>query len=311
MPALGTDVKSTEATRLWWGGSLLALSGLAWGGMFPVVKAVLTFIDPFTFAFIRHGLTAVIFLAILAVVEGPRNLACGKHKLRVWALGTIGFGGYGLLAFIGLQNTRAEHAAVIMALLPLITILVNWGLRGVRPSVVSAVCIAVGIAGVALVVTDGNFSSFAAGNSAIPDLMVVLGAVCWVFYTLGRSTVSDWSTLRYTALTCVYSVSSLAVAAAIVWWLGDEKLPTMVEVKPFASALAYTVILASVIAVLSWNVGINIVGPSKGVLFINLVPVTAFAIAVAQGRTPDVTEIVGVVLVIVALVANSSYTPRS
>jgi drug/metabolite transporter (DMT)-like permease len=60
-----------------------------------------------------------------------------------------------------------------------------------------------------------------------------------------------------------------------------------------------------VLAVLAWNAGIAILGPANGVLFINLVPITAFAIGVAQGHRFGASEIIGVVLVIGALLANN------
>jgi drug/metabolite transporter (DMT)-like permease len=45
--------------------------------------------------------------------------------------------------------------------------------------------------------------------------------------------------------------------------------------------------------------------PARAVLFINLVPVTAFTIAVLGGRVPTRAELIGVALVIAALALNS------
>ncbi|UPG74487.1 hypothetical protein MVG78_01585 [Roseomonas gilardii subsp. gilardii] len=69
--------------------------------------------------------------------------------------------------------------------------------------------------------------------------------------------------------------------------------------------LGYLIGVASVLGVLGWNAGMRAMGAARGVLFINLVPVTAFAIAVAGGRVPVGAEMAGVALVIAALVLNS------
>jgi drug/metabolite transporter (DMT)-like permease len=69
--------------------------------------------------------------------------------------------------------------------------------------------------------------------------------------------------------------------------------------------LAYLVVIAAVLAVFSWNVGIRAVGPVNGVLFINLVPITAFAIGLAQGHVFGPAELTGAALTITALVVNN------
>ena len=48
--------------------------------------------------------------------------------------------------------------------------------------------------------------------------------------------------------------------------------------------------------------------PANGVLFINLVPITAFAIGIAQGHRFGAREIAGVALVIGALIVNNVAT---
>jgi len=60
-----------------------------------------------------------------------------------------------------------------------------------------------------------------------------------------------------------------------------------------------------VLAVLAWNAGVAALGAPNGVLFINLVPITAFAIGIAQGHRFGASEIAGALLVIGALIASN------
>jgi len=62
---------------------------------------------------------------------------------------------------------------------------------------------------------------------------------------------------------------------------------------------------ASVLGVLSWNMGNKLVGTTNGVLFINFVPVTVFAIRIAQGHHFQPIEFAGAAMVIGALIANN------
>ena len=69
--------------------------------------------------------------------------------------------------------------------------------------------------------------------------------------------------------------------------------------------------IASVLGVLSWNAGNKLLGVVNGVLFINFVPVTVFAIRIAQGHHFQPIEFVGAALVIGALIANNVVVRRA
>ena len=57
------------------------------------------------------------------------------------------------------------------------------------------------------------------------------------------------------------------------------------------------------VAVLAWNEGVRRIGPANGALFLNLVPVISFAIAITiQGYDPNGWELLGAALTIAALV---------
>jgi drug/metabolite transporter (DMT)-like permease len=98
------------------------------------------------------------------------------------------------------------------------------------------------------------------------------------------------------------TIVTVTLAATVA---GFALLPTWELVVSLPGEIAYLSIVGALLAVLAWNAGIAILGPVNGVLFINLVPITAFAIGVAQGHRFGASEITGVVLVIVALLANN------
>ena len=135
------------------GGTMLAAAAMAWGGMFPVVKPLMQSLDPFGLTLVRYGLAAPVFLALLWAAEGRHAFATEGQALRLWWSGTLGFAGFGLFAFVGLESTRPEHAAVIPALLPLISVVVISARQQAWPSARAILAIAVGLGGVALVVT--------------------------------------------------------------------------------------------------------------------------------------------------------------
>ncbi len=284
--------------------ALLALTAISWGGMFPVAKAALATIDGFYLTLLRYGLASIILLGILAKVEGPRAFALEGHGGRLFFYGSMGFAGFSILAFVGLAHSKAEHGAIIMALMPLITVLLTWAIKGVTPSRVTFLCIAAALAGVALVVTRGDLGALD-GGALLPDLLILAGAASWVVYTLGAASVPGWSALRYTALSAALGTVTIVIVTALATAGGVITAPTLDAVWSVRNEIAYLVLIAAVLAVFSWNIGIKLLGPINGVLFINLVPITAFAIGLAQGRAFGQAELAGAGLTIAALIVNN------
>jgi drug/metabolite transporter (DMT)-like permease len=293
------------------GAGLLLVAATAWGGLFPVALMTLRAVDPFHMTAIRYGITALIFVGLLALAEGPRALRAEGRGLRVAALGSAGFAGLGILVFVGLQYSRPEHGAIIMATQPLIGAVMAWFLRGVRPARATVAFLGIALLGVLLVVTKGRIQGLFDGGTGVGDLLMLLGAISWVIYTLGGADFPTWSPLRYTALTCVLSLPAIFGVMTIATATGYVSTPSVADVESVGWQLAYVVGISSVLAVLCWNAGNKLVGATNGMLFINFVPVTVFAIRIAQGHHFQPIEFVGAALVIGALIGNNILARRS
>lgn len=287
------------------GAGLLLVAATAWGGLFPVAMVTLPVLDPFHITAIRVAITAMIFVGLLAFSEGPQALKVEGRGVRAALLGTAGFGGLGMLIFLGLEHSRPEHGAIIMATQPLIAAVVAWWLRGSRPAKATLAFLGLALVGVLLVVTKGRVTGIFDGGTGVGDLMLLVGAVSWVIYTLGAADFPSWSPLRYTALTCVLSLPAIFAVTAVATATGYVSMPSTDAVESVGWQLAYIIGIGSVLGVLSWNAGNRLIGATNGVLFINFVPVTAFAIRIAQGHHFQPIEFVGAALVIGALIANN------
>ena len=162
------------------GVALLSVTVLVWGATFPIGKDAVARIDPYWLSALRYLVVAPLFVLVLWAVEGRRALSY-EGKLRLAALvGCVGFGGFNLFTFSGMQHTTAAHAAIIMALQAPLTAIVHWMWRGVQPARPTIVCMTLALTGVLLVITKGDIASAIAGGSLFGDALVFLGASSWV-----------------------------------------------------------------------------------------------------------------------------------
>src|SRR2546425_3359670 len=138
-------------------GALFAtITALAWGGQFVVGKSALGSVNAFPLSTIRYAVAALLWLVVLAAVEGRRSLRLDGRGWRLFWLGTLGFAGFNLLAYTGLEHARPQSASLIVALGPLVTAVVLWARDRVRPSRTTFAALAVALVGVALVISRGH-----------------------------------------------------------------------------------------------------------------------------------------------------------
>lgn len=285
-------------------------TAVVWGGQFVVGKSALESVDAAPLSTIRYALAAALWLAVLAVLEGPRSLRLDGRGWRLFWLGSLGFAGFNLLAYTGLAHARPQSAALIVALGPLLTALVLWRRTRVRPSRETFAFLGVALVGVALVVSEGHPATIVEGAIGWGDGLVLAGVFSFVLYSLGAAEFRHLSPLRYTALTAGLGWLTMAAATAVLVGVGLAAWPSAAQLQDVTPQIAYLAIPGAVVAVLTWNAAIGAIGPQNVVLFSNLIPVTTFVIEIVRGYRPNGVEVAGAALTIAALVANNLFARR-
>ncbi len=292
-------------------GTALALAAvLIWGIQFPVAKATFAVVDPFHVSAIRYGVATLLLAAFVLWRDGTGTFRYYGRGWAASAIGLVGMTGSPLLVFAGLALTRPEHTAIIVSLQPSMTAIADWWLRGRRPAGFTLGCIAAAFAGVVLVVTKGDPALAFGRGELLGDLLVLAGAACWVVYTMGADGFRGWSSLKFTLLTLIPGSIGLAVATAVLVYLGLARVPGWAAMQSVGAELAFLALLGVLVSMICWNAGTRRIGALNALLLLNLMPVIVFAIRFAQGQRFAPVELAGAALVIGALAANNLYLRR-
>src|SRR4029079_19176602 len=146
-----------------------------------------------------------------------------------------------------------EHAAIIMGIQTPLIALGVWVTRGVRRAGFTLACTAIAFCGVLLVVTRGDPMHAFEGGALVGDLLVFLGALSWVTYTLASARFSGWSPIRFTVLTCLPGGLGLVAVNAIAISAGIATAPTMQALGTIAWQILYFAVGTVVLGVLGFN----------------------------------------------------------
>jgi drug/metabolite transporter (DMT)-like permease len=291
------------------GAILCFIAAVSWGAMFPVAHDAFKHIDPFYFTIIRYGSVTLILIPILLWKEGKKAFRMEGKGLALWFFGTMAFTVYNLLIFWGedlLGKSGVMVASIMESLMPMISIVIGWMIFKKRPHTFTLLCVLVAFIGALLVITKGNISSFlGATDHFVPSLFILVAVIGWVIYTMGGSEFSGWSALRYSTLSCLLGSATAIIIVAGATLFGYLSVPTVESIQAVSPHLLFMIVFPGVIALLGWNIGVSILSPLNGLLFINFVPVTTLLISILQGNPVTRFDLLGTGFIIASLVSNN------
>jgi len=266
----------------------------------------------FATTLIRYVIVAIILALLLARSEGKVSFSTAGSRPKLFLLGSAGFAGFGLLAFTALSYTSSPNVSLMMAMMPAISAVFAAAATRRLPPKYTLAAILIAFFGVSLVLTNGDYTRFLSLQDIFGEILALLGAICWVYYTRGAAAFPDWSVLRYTTITTALGCITIAAATVIATLVGYVQAPTLSAVLAGTPELTYLIVLAGVIAVLFWNKGNRLLGPLNGTLFMNVVPLTTFTItSIVSGKLPTAPATIGVLLVIAGLLLNNYFSRRA
>ncbi len=286
------------------------LAVIFWGVQLPVAHDAFVAVDPFHLSTFRYCVAVLCLVPFLVVREGWSALSYRGLGGRAIVLGIIGMCLSPMGAFVGMALSSAEHCVVIGSLQPTMAALAMWVLQKRRPAKFTLACIVLAFAGVVLVVTKGDPRFIQSSRQLIGDVVILLGAGCWVIYTAGIGRLTGWSTWRITVLTMIPGTLGTLLLTQVLVATGHSHMPTLANLHSVAWQLAYLSLIGVTFSMMAWNFGSRRIGILNSSLLINFMPVVTFSWRALQGHAFHHIELVGAAMVVGALIANNVYLRR-
>ncbi len=162
----------------------LVLATLFWSGNFVVGQAAVNTMTPLELTFWRWALAALPLVALAHFVERPDwRAVLGRWRVLL-LLSVLGMGGYTLLLYTALQHTSALNASLITAANPALIVVMAIFFLGEKPGAHGWLGIALGLAGVLLVLTRGELHRAFSITFNAGELLMIGAIVVWGFYTI-------------------------------------------------------------------------------------------------------------------------------
>ena len=263
--------------------ALVAIVAL-WGSYPATGKLAVHDFTPFFLAAVR-GTVASCFLMVLLLRSGERTSpAFTPAALRTFfVLGLAGIWGSTQWTYVGYYYTTAANATILQAAAPVMVALTARFYLRERLRPLQWLGVAVSAFGVLLVVTSGRLAALRLEELRAGDFITIAALSGWSLYTVyGKRALTILSPA--VATTGAYVAGTLLILPTALVAAPHFPAPRLGSLAGWAVVFYQGLIGA--VAHVWWYRAVDVVGPSRSAIFMNLQPVVGIALAAALLREP-------------------------
>jgi drug/metabolite transporter (DMT)-like permease len=282
-PAFIPGTASRLVDRLYqWPSVLLTLTAVFWAGNAVASRLAVGHISPFLLVFLRW----VLVLAVLWPLYGGQVRAhwpeIRPRLVRITLMGIFGFTGFNALFYTAGYYTSAINIGILQGSIPVVVLAGAFVMYGTRATLVQIAGVLITMIGVVVVATQGMPLSILDIGLNRGDVAMLAACVLYAFYTIALRDRPDMPAIAFfTVLALISAITSvpLLVAEAVMYGLA---MPTL---QGWLVTL-FVAIFPSCVAQLFFLRGVDLIGPGRAGVFVNLVPVFAAVLAVTLINEP-------------------------
>lgn len=277
-----------------WAYLLLVLSPLFWAGNAVLARGVADLIPPIALSFLRWAIA----LALLLPFTWRQTLRDWPAIRSGWKiivlLGLLGIASFNTLLYTAAHSTTAINIALTQSVMPAVIVLISFALFGEKVTRLQLFAVLLCIFGATYILMHGDWQRLQQLHFVEGDLLMLLAVCLYGLYSVLLRKRPQLHPLSL--LTTTFAVGVAALLPLYLWELGHT--PPLELTRPVLLSLLYVGLCPSIFAYLCWNRGIELIGPNRAGLFINLTPLFASLMAVLLlGEQFQSYHLIGILLI--------------
>lgn len=257
--------------------ALLIFTALAWGANTVFGRLAVGEVSPMLLVTLRW-----LVVSSLLLTFARRSLREDWPSVRerlpfVCAMGALGFTAFNALYYTAAHHTTAVNIGIVQGSIPVLVVIGAFAVERTRIRPAQGVGVLVSLIGVAVVASAGRLDRLLALEINPGDLMMITACVLYAGYTVALRRGPEAS--PFGLLTVMAGAAFLAsVPLALAEWIaGGLQWPT-----PSGWMIVLAIAMFPSLLAQAWYIrGVQLIGPGRAGVFVNLVPVFAAILGVA------------------------------
>jgi drug/metabolite transporter (DMT)-like permease len=250
---------------------VLTICAMGWGGNAVAGRLAVGEISPMLLTFFRWFVVAILLWSFARPMIRADQPVLRTHLGYFVMMGAIGFTGFNILYYVAAHSTTALNLGILQGAMPVFVLLGTYVAYRTPVAAVQGAGIVVTIAGVAVITSGGDLATMQALAFNKGDLLMLAACLVYSIYIVLLRKRPEVSGVAMFAV--MATAAALASVPFVAWEAvrGDMIWPTPAG----WTTLLFVVLFPSFASQLFFMRGVQLIGPGRAGIFINLVPIFA------------------------------------
>jgi len=258
--------------------TLLVFATLCWSGNFIIGKFAYLFeVPPLTLNFFRW-VSVWLILIPFTYKEIYKNFPYIKENWFVISfMGVITISTFNSVVYFALTYTQVINAVLVLAAIPAVTIVISSVMKVDKTNIFQLFGLLLSIIGIGAIISNADIQKITSLSFNKGDLWMLVCVFTWAIY----STLLKKHNFKFSQFTLIQLMVSVGIIFLIPQFFYEKSIGLEVNFnKAFFIILFYVVIFPALAAYYCWQKGIEIVGPNRATMFIQLMPLLSAVLAI-------------------------------
>ena len=258
--------------------TLLVFATLCWSGNFIVGKFAYLFeVPPLTLNFMRWASVWLILIPFTykEILNNINDIK--KNWIVISFMGIITISTFNSVVYFALTYTQVINAVLVLAAIPAVTIIISSLMKVDKTNIFQLFGLLLSIIGIGAIISNANIQKITTLSFNKGDLWMLVCVFTWAIY----STLLKKHKFKFSQFTLIQLMVSIGIIFLIPQFFYERSIGLEVNFnKAFFVILFYVVIFPALAAYYCWQKGVEIVGPNRATMFVQLMPLLSAILAI-------------------------------
>ena len=258
--------------------TLLVLATLFWAGNFIVGKfATLFEIPPLSLNVFRWVSVWLILMPFTYKEINNSLPSIKKNWLVISFMGVITISTFNSVVYFALNYTQVINAVLVLAAIPAATIVLSSLMNIEKTNIFQLLGLFLSIIGIGSIISNGDIQKIISLDFNKGDLWMLVCVITWALY----STLLKKNKFEFSQFTLIQLMVSVGLLFLIPQFFYEKSIGLELNInKAFFIILFYVVVFPAIAAYYCWQKGVEIIGPNRASMFIQLMPLFSAVMAI-------------------------------
>ncbi len=258
--------------------TFLILAALFWSGNFIIGKfATLFEVPPLTLNFLRWVMVWFILIPFTIKEILANKAYIKKNFLVIGFMGILSISTFNSVVYFALNFTQVINAVLMLAAIPVMIIILSSIMKIEKTNLFQISGLVLSIIGVGTIISNADIQKIISLNFNKGDLWMIVCVFSWSLY----STLLKKNKFQLSQFTLIQIMVTVGLIFLVPQFLYEQSIGLDIKInKASILILLYVVIFPAIAAYYCWQKAIEIIGPNRSAMFIQLMPLFSAILAI-------------------------------